>query len=164
MRPFQQQMIVERAEHRTEGEGIVPFPDSAVILRAQPVVERRGAIGQQQFEEPGGIAAFEQAGGFAVRADQPQCRRPGHERADRQAGAGDVRAEDRERIRVARRRDIGDVTRGSPPDRRTLNSQTQSSRNVGTCQISLAYSRIARSDENQPMPAVFSRLVRHQAV
>ena len=90
----------------------------------------------------------------------------GNERADRPAARGQVWAENRERIVLARRRDGVDVLllwlasfehSASPIFLLAIGRN-------GAFQISWAYSAIVRSDENQPMFAVFMTLERNHAL
>ena len=77
---------------------------------------------------------------------------------------GQMRAEDGEAIGMADRDDRFDIgRRRSPLAHLPAGSGGTGVALTGTPQISAAYSRMARSEENQPTPAVFRMAVRHQA-
>ena len=159
VRAFDQQMVVERPEHRAEGVGVDHPPRSPPRWRraggSRAAAARRAAGASKK---PAGSRAASAATGAAVGS----------------SGSGVVGARHEGAQRPRRRRSrCGPSTANGSPWRAASMAAMSSSRPAsqdcpmpravgsapsapGTRQMSSAYSRIARSEENQPMLAVFS--------
>ena len=172
-------VVVHRAEDRAEGVGVGHPPLAAGVARA--VLERLAlADGERALEEAGVVAALERARRLAVEGEGLEL-----------GGAVDEGARDELRrprpARRARRRGrraapatIAATTAGSSGGRRRLLAPDGLLAHLappsrpGPCrpvvqgyrpipQMSCAYCRIVRSDENQPMRAVLRIAFCHQA-
>ncbi len=119
-----------------------------------------GAL-HQALEYPVRTAAFERRDQLATRRADLERRRVGGEGADREAVLDRVRAQHREGVPVTGLGDGRDLVLGQTPAGWGLWLQLFS---TGTFQISSAYSRMARSDENQPTLAMLRIAERRQAV
>ena len=164
VRALDQQMVVERTEHRAERVGIAKTPARGAARRVQPVGEARGAAGHQRLEEALGAAPAERDDRRAGVVDRRDRLRARHQRAQhearRPAGLHAMQPEQRERVGMPRAHDRRHVLVAGLPQGR-LHDPPQLSAAIWAFQISPAYSRIVRSDENQPTRAVFSMLARH---
>ena len=74
VRALDQQIVVDRAEHRAEGVGIVDRPAAALVARPQQVADARG---QDAFEEATVVAAPSVTSGAPSRASTSTLRAPG---------------------------------------------------------------------------------------
>ena len=172
MRAFGDVVVVHRPEHGTEGIGIGQPPVAAGV--AQVIAERLAfADVDLAFEEAGIVAARQRADFFAVEG-KGRCRiGMRHEAAGDETVCRFLYAEHRERIAMHAGHDGLDVagcclegssfSRGGarllhlpttlPGLRSSLGASFMQSHHVATFQISFAYWRMVRSEENQPIRA-----------
>ena len=158
---FDQQVVVHRPQHRPEAERIVETPRAAGVGGVQAIGDRGGRALGQAFEHPIWMARLENGDQPSVRrAGLQRGRRGGRRRGSPRPPGTACGPSDREWIAVTRFGDGLDLVVGEAPARRALWFQLF---NTGTFQMSSAYSRMARSDENQPTLAVLRIDERHQA-
>ncbi len=153
MGAFDQQVVVHFAQHRSEAIGIIEAPFAGLVAGEQPIGRRTLAPRGQAFEHPGGMAARQdgdRAAGGVAGLQLERARRKG---ADDDARLDHMGAEDGERVSVERADDRFDLALIQAP---ALGGRDRQVFITGTFQMSSAYSRIARSDENHPMWATFS--------
>ena len=171
MRALGEEVVVERPEDRTEGVRVVELPAAAGIARPQLVEAAQREAGDQPLEEAVIVLPGERAEKLALRRDDIQRLGMRYEGAHRRAGIRHVQAEHAEGVAMARADDGAEVGIRHPPVQhapeaaplRRLHLACHLFGHVGTFQSSDAYSRIARSEEKKPMPAVFSTAERRHS-
>ena len=160
MRALDQQMIVERAERRTEGVGVKRGERSRRRRRSRPCRRALLERGDQRLEEVA-LAPRQLCQRLAVARQRAHPNGVGSEDADHPSSGGLMRAQDRERIAAARRRTAAtSASRALQTSMTTSPSMTSAYRHKRAFQISVAYSAIVRSEENQPTLAVLRMLER----
>ena len=155
MRAFNQQVIVLVAEHTGKGVGVVKGPAALAVCGPQAVGEAVLAPGGRAFKKTVLVAAPKTGDQRSVSPDSLNSLGTRHQRPDNIGPARFVQAQHCKR--VAMRRGQNGVNRGlcCLPGRPRHTPYTSGN---GTSQISPAYSRMVRSDENQPVRAVLSML------
>src|SRR5580765_6742770 len=114
MRAFDEQMFIDRAEHRHKRVRIVELPAAIGIGCAQSIARAIGTRNQQALEETVG-AALEFEDFLALRRYRRHALGMRHESADDDAVSDEVRPEQRKRIGMARGDERGDfVLTGLP--------------------------------------------------
>ncbi len=160
VRTLDQQIVVGLAQHRAEAIGVVEVPGAAGVGGVQPIGDgRRQPLGQA-LEHPVLMALLERGDQAALGVSGLERGGMGREGADRQPLFDDVRTQHGERVPVARLGDGGDLV---PPETPAGGSAWLQVFSTGTFQMSSAYSRIARSDENHPTWATLSMAERRHA-
>ena len=163
MRSLAQEIVVDRAERRSESIGVdVGETPRAIRPRRDRAAVRRRGISASKKSSLRAASVGEQLSVAGQRPDSEGVRR---EHPDDPALASQMRARER-------RKDRRTAPRGSPRRRRpalsnppfcpSAGAAAQPSGLNGAFQISLAYSAIVRSDENQPTLAVLRMLERIQ--
>ena len=174
-------VVVHRAEHRTEGVGVGAPPLAAGVAR--PVLERLAAADRQRpLEEAGVVAPGEAAGRFVGQGVGLELGGSVDEGARQEPAGHLVHAEHRERIGVApgddrlHRRLVerrpgrrlpaggGFALDRSLAHRRPLHDASLGEGYRLIPQMSCAYCRMVRSEENHPMRAVLRIAFFHQTV
>ncbi len=159
VRALHQQVVVHLAEHRAKAIGIIEAPGAAVVAGEQAVGRRGLGATHQALEHPGDVAPLELREGPAVSVAGLQPVGVGSEGADHHTLGHDMGAKDGEGVAVQRTHDGLDLVLAQAP---ALGERGGQLFITGTFQISLAYSRMARSEENHPMWATFSIAERRQ--
>jgi hypothetical protein len=174
MRALREQIVVERPEHWPKGVGVIEVPGAARIARPQLVEAPERKASHQPLEKAVIVLARERAEKFALRRDHIERLGMRHEGADGGPRIRHVQTEHAEGIAVAGADDGVEMRIRYPPVRYApqaaslplgrLHLTDYLFGHVGTFQSSEAYSRIARSEEKNPMPAVFNTAERRHSV
>ena len=161
MASLDEKMVVELAQDGPERVGIVEIPRAAAVFGPQPVVRTAFSLRQDTFEKASGVAQRERDVG-AIGLDREQALGMRNESPEREARRRVMQPEHGERVAVAGGHDRCDIRVTRLPSA-ILHDPSLSTYAflAGTSQMSSAYSRIVRSEENQPTRAVFRALDRH---